>query len=194
MRGSGCGVASNVASQFTSGDRQMTCAQNRQEPDQRKCPTLQRAGMRLCQQASGEDRRHQRDRAQIEQQRKPAAPSAADASDREWRTSSRSFELRQSLVDQVEADMCRAIVAAVPRLAPSCASSNRFARHLAFGEAAVLSLSFPPHGGNGRGWQNPSCRKRRRDPRAASARQRSSSRRTRASPSRPENEGCRCCC
>ena len=73
IRGSGCGVASNVASQFTSGHRQMACTQKRKNPGQREQPAMQPAAMRLHHQQPGEEHRHQQDRAAIQRQRIPAA-------------------------------------------------------------------------------------------------------------------------
>src|SRR3990172_7774318 len=53
----------------------------------------------------------------------------------------RLFELGQSLVDQVEADMCSAIIAAVP-VRTLLRQPDRFTRHLALGKPAVSRYLF----------------------------------------------------
>ncbi len=92
--------------------------------------------MRLGQQTPGENSRNQRDRAQIEEQRKPTAQSPKSLKGRSAHLR-RSFELRQSPVDQVEPDMGCSIVAVI--LGCGLAGQlDRFAGHLAFGSPAAL--------------------------------------------------------
>ena len=91
--------------------------------------------MRMRQQAPADDRRDQRDGAQIQQQREPARRStqglgAGTASLR------RLLELAHALVDQVVADVPCAI--ARPAFCRGACQTDRRARHLAFGQRAAL--------------------------------------------------------
>ena len=139
-----------------------------------------------------------RDRAEVAATAGRAAPIAAHA-----RRAVRAHPAARSscgrpVVDQVEADVGRALVVAVgvaatPRA--SRASCDGRARDLALrtSGAALGDLLDHVAVAVARGEVHAAV-ERRRDPRAAFARRRSSSRRTRASPSRRGSAGCRCCC
>ena len=104
----------------------------------------------------------------------------------------RVLELRQSRVDQVEPDMGRSIVAACLR--PPCAPAAPLRAPPRLRRTRPPSRCLRRRDGSGRASRSPSCRTCRSGPRAISARRRSWSRRIHASPSRPGNAGCRCCC
>ena len=129
----------------------------------------------LRQEAPGNDCRKQHDRTHIQEQRKPAGHSAKRLKEGAAPGHCR-LELRQSLIDQVKADMGRAVVAAVswPRPRGPIGSPGALPR---FRSAGWPWRSSPRHGGSGHGWQNSSCHRRREDPYARSARPRSASRR-----------------
>ena len=124
------------------GDRQMTGAQKREQSDQPEWPALQSAGRRLRREAPGENSRYQQDGAAIQQQREPAADLAQHLSGREAHPRD-SLEQCQSLVEQVEPDVRRPVVAAF--LSRSLMRQlDRFMRHLALRVGAVLRR--PLHG------------------------------------------------
>ena len=171
---------------------ELACAQQQQDAQQPEPPAIQSAAMRLCQQAPGENRRQQQDRARVRQQRKPAnqLPKRLEGREADPLPFARAAAnpCRSGRTRHVQRDRyCR-----FRRRPPAPAGSLR--GRPASRTAGCASLSFPRRGGNGHGWQNPSCRRLRRRPRAGSVRQRSPFRRTRASPSRSEIGGCRCCC
>ena len=130
--------------------RQLAGAQYREKAEEQKHPFWHLRGGRLRHKALCEECRHQKNRAQIDDQRVAAGQSAQsrESGVAHLRV---AFELRQSLVDQVEADMSRALVApSFPRVGGALVRQlDRFARHLAFGQPAASSRSSPRRAGNG---------------------------------------------
>ncbi len=118
------------------GYGRLTCAHQREDAEQTEHPTMKGTGMRLCHQGSGDDRCNQRDRAYVQQQRKLAArlPKRFRDSKADLHF---ALKLLQSLVDQVEADMRRVIIAALPGRAFQ-RKLDRRARHLGLGSRAAL--------------------------------------------------------
>jgi hypothetical protein len=116
--------------------RQPARAQQGEGAEQGERPILQSAGMRLRQQGPGKNDRQQRDRAQVDEQREPAGHSPESLEGRQAHLRF-PLQLRQSLVDQVEPDMCRSIVRSVPgRDLPG--QQVRLARHIDFVPTAPL--------------------------------------------------------
>src|SRR4030042_6478464 len=108
----------------------MTRAQEQQESDQREVPTLYPTGMRLHQQAPAENPRRQRDRTEIKEQRRLTYPFLKSLCGGSAYLHG-PFELRQSLVDEVETNMGRSFVAVF--LGRALAGQlDRLGRHLAF--------------------------------------------------------------
>ena len=197
MRGSGRGVTSSVASQFTIPTASWLARQQQDDPEQwRQQSAGDAIAMRLRQQRRGESDCDRRDRAEVEQQ----GDAPPDCAERLGRANSASPPRARGA-----ADPCRSGRSRRGRRDRRRRFSRRCRRRLRgragspcapprFRPGGCPSRSPRRRAGSGRAWRNPSGRRARPDPRAASARRRSSSRRTRASPSRRGSAGCRWCC
>ncbi len=138
IRGSGRGVTSSVASQFTIPTASWLVASSRTMPSVASSgsptPSLRATASRAAVRVTVIDR----DRAQVEQQGNPP-PDPGEGLERGHAHRRRSFELRPPVVDQVEADVGGAIVVAVAAGLAGDAfvrQLDRLARHLAFGQVA----------------------------------------------------------
>ena len=113
-RGSGCGLTSNVASQFTRAIARWLAPKSERITDQPRAARPDNpSACAFASKLAGNDGRNQRDRAEYTA-KETGGSICASASKGERRGSNGPLELRQSLIDQVKADMGRAVAAAFP--------------------------------------------------------------------------------
>ena len=170
MRGSGRGVTSNVASQFTIPTASWLVASSRRMPSVTSTRVGNPVAMRLRQQRRGERRRDRRDRAEVQQQRNPPP----DPAERLGERTGASPPLARAAADPCRSDRSRR--GRRDRRRRSCRRCRRCPRAPAgspcaprrFRTDGCPSRSPRRRAGSGRGSRNPSCRRARPDPRAAS--------------------------
>ena len=144
IRGSGRGVASSVASQFTIATARWLAHSNDKNHDQHQQPIRNAAGMRLCRKTRREDAVNKRDRAQVQEQWEPV-PGLAQRLDEGQAGVRRPLELGQPVVDQVEPDVGGPIVvhSSVPRFRAQAGSPCAPPRFRAGGCAfAIFSTTW----------------------------------------------------
>jgi hypothetical protein len=120
-------------------DGELARGEHQQDPERKEHRIGGTLGTRPRQQGRGEDGRDRQDRAEVQGQRDPS-PQPACRFGRGHARARRALEVGATLVDQVEADVPRAIVLAgtLPPAAGLGGERHRHVRDLALAERAVL--------------------------------------------------------
>jgi len=94
---------------------QLTRSEQGKHDDQRQKLPARAGDMSICSETRSECAREQRNRPEVQRQREPSSDFSQSRENGNFDTG-RAFQLRKPVVDQVEADVRRSIVA------PSCAA------------------------------------------------------------------------